>query len=260
MAPKNTKLSIEDQLRKLYDIQLIDSRIYKLEELRGELPMQVRYYEDEKIGLESRLQKLHDRIQQLNQEIQFYKEVKAKAQKDIERYTKMQEKARNDREFKSLQEEIDYFEGEVALSDKKIKQALAEIAQTEEKIRETEEALKAKIQQLEEKKAELDAILKDTEREEEALRKLKEEYMAELPERLVRAYNRLLKKFKNRLAVVSYDESYFVIPPQVQVEIRDRDRIIIDEHTGRILVDPQLAAEEKERMQEIFAQLGNDLL
>lgn len=260
MTTKNQRLSIEEQLRKLYDIQLIDSRIHKLEELRGELPMQVRYYEDEKIGLESRLQKLRDRIQQLNQEIQFYKEVKAKAQKDIERYTKMQEKARNDREFKSLQEEIDYFEGEVALSDKKIKEALTEIARLEQKIQETEEELQAKNQQLEEKKAELEEILKDTEREEKALRELKEKYMAELPERLVRAYNRLIKKFKNRLAVVSYDESYFVIPPQVQVEIRDRDRIIIDEHTGRILVDPQLAAEEKERMQSVFAEIGTEQL
>jgi len=260
MATKQIKPGVEEQLRKLYDIQLIDTRIHKLEELRGELPMQVQYYEDEKMGLENRLNKLNERIDELKQDILYYKENKDKALREIERYSKMQENARNDREFKTLQEEIDFFEGEVALSDRKVKQALTEIARLEAKIGETEEELKEKNKQLEEKKAELEAILQDTEREEEALRKLKEEYAAGLPERLTRAYHRLSNKFRNRLAVTSYEESYFVIPPQVQVEIRDRDRIIVDEHTGRILVDPQLAAEEKEKMQEIFQNISNELI
>ncbi len=257
MAKKQKKsLSVEEQLRLLYDIQLIDSRIHKLEELRGELPLQVKFYEDEIIGLEGRINKIKERIKNLGIEIQFHKEVKSKAEKDIERYRQRQEKARNDREYKSLQEDIDYFEGEIALADKKIKQALTETAQLEQQIAENEELLAAQREQLKSKQAELDEILKETEREEEELKKMKEEYMQQLSERLVRAYKRLVNKYKNRLAVVSYDESYFVIPPQVQVEIRDRDRIIVDEHTGRILVDPELAKEERERMQEIFAKLG----
>ncbi len=260
MATKQVKPSIEEQLRTLYDVQLIDSRIHKLEELRGELPLQVQYFEDEKVGLENRLEKLKEEIERLNQDILFYKENKDKALREIERYTKMQENARNDREFKTLQEEIDFFQGEVALADRKVKEALTKIAHLEAKMAETKEELEAKTKQLEEKKAELDEILKDTEREEAELRKLKEEYLSRLPERLVRAYNRLVNKFKNRLAVVSYEESYFVIPPQVQVEIRDRDRIIVDEHTGRILVDPQLAAEEKEKMQEIFQNISNEII
>ncbi len=253
---KKKSLNIEEQLRLLYDIQLIDSRIHKLEELRGELPLQVKFYEDEIIGLEGRINKFKEQIKTLGVEIQFHKDVKAKAEKDIARYKKLQENARNDREFKSLQEDIDYFEGEIALAEKKIKQALTQIAKLEQQITENEAALEAQKRHLEDKKAELDEIIQETEREEAELKKMKEEYMQQLPERLVRAYNRLVNKYKNRLAVVSYDESYFVIPPQVQVEIRDRDRIIVDEHTGRILVDPGLASEERNRMEEIFSNLN----
>ncbi len=49
--------------------------------------------------------------------------------------------------------------------------------------------------------------------------------------------------------------SFFTIPPQVQVEIASRKKIITDEHSGRILVDPTLAEEESEKMHKMFAKL-----
>jgi hypothetical protein len=39
------------------------------------------------------------------------------------------------------------------------------------------------------------------------------------------------------------------------VEIATRKKIISDEHSGRILVDPALADEEQVKMQEIFDSL-----
>ncbi len=264
MAQKTKTLSVEDQLRLLYDLQLTDTRILKLEQMRGELPLEVKYFEDEIAGLETRLEKFQNRITELNAAINKYKQIKAESQKNVERYTEMQKNARNDREFSSLQDEIDFFEGEIVLADKKTKEALVEIAQVEKDIAELEKILDEKRQELKHKKDELQAILEDTEREEEALKKLTEEFRKQLPERLLKAYERLVKKFKNRLAVVTYDQSvaggsYFVIPPQMQLEIRERDRIIVDEHTGRILVDPELAKEERERMQEIFERFGSQV-
>jgi len=47
--------------------------------------------------------------------------------------------------------------------------------------------------------------------------------------------------------------SYFSIPPQIQMEIASRQKIITDEHSGRILVDPDLAKEEKDKMSKIFS-------
>ena len=81
-----------------------------------------------------------------------------------------------------------------------------------------------------------------------------------MEERLVKAYKRIRTNVRNGLAVVPVERgasggSYFTIPPQVQVEIASRKKIIIDEHSGRILVDSELAAEEKERMEAIFKKL-----
>ncbi len=264
MAEQKKMLSVEDRLRLLYDLQLIDSRIHKLVNLRGELPLEVKFFEDEIEGLQTRIEKHKEEIDRLNQEVIKYKNRKEKAKEGIERYTQMLNNARNDREYKSLQEEIDYFEEEIKVSDKRVKEALVKVSQLEADIKEIEATLQEKEKQLEAKKKELDDIIAETQREEEELNKLREEYRTQLPERLLRAYDRLTRKFKNRLAVVSFDRdasggSYFVIPPQMQLEIRERDRIIVDEHTGRILVDPELATEEKERMREIFTKFGNVL-
>lgn len=55
----NTKeLSVEDKLRALYDLQLIDTRIDEIRNVRGELPLEVEDLEDEVAGLSTRLDKL----------------------------------------------------------------------------------------------------------------------------------------------------------------------------------------------------------
>ena len=77
---------------------------------------------------------------------------------------------------------------------------------------------------------------------------------------MVAAYTRIHKNVKNGLAVVPIERgaaggSYFTIPPQVIVEIGSRKKIITDEHSGRILVDEVLAAEQKVKMEKLFAKL-----
>jgi predicted nucleic acid-binding Zn-ribbon protein len=106
----------------------------------------------------------------------------------------------------------------------------------------------------------LNAILAETEKEEKALLKKSEEYQSQIEDRLVKAYNRIRNNVKNGLAVVPIERgasggSFFTIPPQVQVEIASRKKIISDEHSGRILVDPILAEEEQEKMQKLFSKL-----
>ena len=124
-------------------------------------------------------------------------------------------------------------------------------------ITETKERLSERESHLKHKKGELDAILAETEKEEKALLAKSEEYQKKIEDRLVMAYRRIRESVKNGLAVVPIERgasggSFFTIPPQVQVEIATRKKIISDEHSGRILVDPALADEEQERMQERF--------
>jgi predicted nucleic acid-binding Zn-ribbon protein len=100
----------------------------------------------------------------------------------------------------------------------------------------------------------------ETQKEEAFLIEKSAEFEAQIEERLLAAYKRIRSSVINGLAVVSIERgasagSFFTIPPQTQVEIAARKKIITDEHSGRILVDAALAQEEKEKMDELFAKL-----
>ena len=74
------------------------------------------------------------------------------------------------------------------------------------------------------------------------------------------AYDRIRGNVKNGLAIVPVERgaaggSFFTIPPQIQMEIASRKKIITDEHSGRILVDEVLANEQKEKMKKMFSKL-----
>ncbi|HMB64086.1 MAG TPA: C4-type zinc ribbon domain-containing protein, partial [Eudoraea sp.] len=113
---------------------------------------------------------------------------------------------------------------------------------------------------LKHKKSELDAILAETEKEEKELLAKSEKFEKQIEDRLIQAYKRIRNNVKNGLAVVPVERgasggSFFTIPPQVQVEIASRKKIITDEHSGRILVDPALAEEEQEKMHKMFEKI-----
>ena len=176
----------------------------------------------------------------------------------MKKYEEQQQKVRNNREFDSLAKEIEFQDLEIQLAEKRINEFKAKIAQKEEVIATTKEKLEKQEQHLGHKKAELDAILKETEKEEKLLAEKSEEYSKSLDSHLFTAYNRIRTKVKNGLAVVAIERgasggSYFTIPPQVQLEIANRKRITIDEHSGRILVDAALAEEEKQKIDKIFS-------
>jgi predicted nucleic acid-binding Zn-ribbon protein len=128
-------------------------------------------------------------------------------------------------------------------------------------IQDAREKLAERQNHLDHKKSELDNILKETEKEEDALAIKSDKFKKDIEERLVKAYTRIRKNVKNGMAVVTIQRgasggSFFTIPPQVQVEIAARRKVIIDEHSGRILVDQELAKEEEERMEKMFTKLS----
>ena len=55
---KNKELTVEEKLRALYNLQLIDSRVDEIRNVRGELPLEVRDLEDEVEGFKLRLQEI----------------------------------------------------------------------------------------------------------------------------------------------------------------------------------------------------------
>ena len=66
---KKVEYSVEERLRALYDLQLIDSRIDKLRSVRGELPLEVEDLEDEVSGLDVRVEKIQAELDGFENEI-----------------------------------------------------------------------------------------------------------------------------------------------------------------------------------------------
>lgn len=259
MAAKK-EATVEDKLRALYDLQLIDSRVDEIRNVRGELPLEVEDLEDEVLGLKTRMDKLKTDLETINYEITAKKNLIDEAKALIKKYAEQQKNVRNSREFNSLAKEVEFQELEIQLAEKNIKEFKVQIEQKKEVIAETKERLSERESHLKHKKSELNAILAETEKEEKALLKQSDIYEKQIEERLVKAYKRIRTNVKNGLAVVAIERgasggSFFTIPPQVQVEIASRKKIITDEHSGRILVDPALAEEEQQKMHKMFDKI-----
>ena len=257
---KKKELTVEERLRALYDLQLIDSRVDEIRNVRGELPLEVRDLEDEVEGFKLRLQKLEDSLTDIENQIKAKKNLIEEAKALIKKYNEQQKNVRNNREFNSLAKEVEFQELEIQLAEKHINEFKAQIEQKKEVIDGTKERLKEREDHLKHKKGDLDAILAETEKEEKVLLGKSEEYKTKIEERLAKAYTKIRTNVKNGLAVVPIERgasggSYFTIPPQVQVEIASRKKIITDEHSGRILVDAELAEEQKVKMEKLFSTM-----
>ncbi len=258
---KRTKdVSPEKKLRALYDLQIIDSKIDSIKTVRGELPLEVQDLEDEIEGLETRLNKLNTELDDLNAQILQKKNTIAESTEAIKKYEAQQEKVRNNREFDAITKEMEYQALEIQLSEKRIKEYGVKIAAKQEVIDEATERLNGRKADLEGKKSELDAIISETQKEEEVLAVKSKELAEDVDDRLLKAYNRIRSSAKNGLAVVPVERgasggSFIKIPPQTQIDIASRKKIIIDEHSGRILVDAELAQEETDKMDKMLAKL-----
>lgn len=259
MATK-TEITVEEKLRALYDLQLIDSRIDEIRSVRGELPLEVEDLEDEVAGMNTRLEKLKSDLEVIEDQIKEKKNNIEESKTLIKKYSAQQDNVRNNREYNSLSKEVEFQDLEIQLAEKNIKEHRAQIEQKTLVIEETKSRFNERSEHLKHKQSELDEILKETEKEEQTLIKQSETFETQIEERLIKAYKRIRSNVKNGLAVVAVERgasggSFFTIPPQVQMEIAGRKKIITDEHSGRILVDPDLANEERTKMEAMFSKL-----
>ena len=254
---KKKEITIEKKLRALYDLQLIDSRIDEIRNIRGELPLEVEDLENEIAGLNTRLEKFNETIDESKTGISDQNNLIEQAKDLRKKYEEKLKNVRNNREYNSIVKEQEYQDLEIQLAEKKINQFKEQIEQKNESISELNEKIKERSDHLKAKKKELNSIMKETEKEENVLVKKSNEFEKLIEEHLIQAYKRIRGSVKNGLAIVPVQRgaaggSFFSIPPQVQLEIASRNKIIIDEHSGRILVDPELAAEEENKIKKLI--------
>jgi len=271
---KKQELTAEQRLRLIFDLQLIDSKIDEIKSTRGELPLEIHDMEDEIEGMNVKKEKILNKIENQKEEIEKRHISIEESKLLIDRYTEQQKNVHNNREYEALSKEIEYKDLEIQLADKRIREARFEIEKLTKLIegdayekdgkKIEKKGIDAIIEETEthlaHKRKELTELMQETEKQETMLQKRAEKIRAEIDARLLRAYDRLRGNFSNGLAVVSIERgasggSYFTIPMQQQLEIRLRHKIVIDEHSGRILVDGDLAREEKEKINEMLAKI-----
>lgn len=240
-AATKKEVTIADKLDALYELQKIDSEIDRIRTMRGELPLEVQDLEDELEGLDTRLKKLADEIKELEQEVSDRKNAIKDAESAIIKYKEQQNNVRNNREYESLDKEIEFQGLEIKLHEKRSKETKVTIAHKKEIYDETKSRYDLRKGDLSSKKSELDEIVNETQKEEETLITKSNKAKASIDERLVTAYSRLRNNAKNGLAVVPVDRDscggcFNKIPPQRQLDIQTKKKVIVCEHCGRILV------------------------
>ena len=236
------EITVAEQLKQLYELQLIDSKIDEIEVLKGELPIEVGDLEDEIAGLEIRTGKLRAAIKELQANISKQQANAKEAESLIERYKSQLDNVKNNREFDALNKEIEMQGLDIQLAEKRMRQSSAEIEVKEEQLRAVEEKLAKKQKDLEVKKTELQDIISKTETEETELREHSNAARQHVEPRLIKAYDKIRSSYRSSLAVVTVQRDscggcFNKIPPQLQLEIAMRKKIIVCEYCGRILVD-----------------------
>lgn len=251
---KNENLSVEERLKTLYKLQLIHSDIRRIRAIRGELPQEVKDLSDTIKGLVSRIERFQGEID--NCQARRLDEINKIENKKllIDRYKQQLDNVRNNHEFDNLTKEIEYETLEIQLSEKNIGDYERQIDNLNAEIETIKTSIDDQSQLLEEKKADLDNLVSETRTEEENLLGRAKALEPSIDERTLTAFKRIRDKVHNGLGIVIVDRNacggcFNRIPPQKQIEIKSHKKLIVCEYCGRIMIDPDLAAEVQEQME-----------
>ena len=258
MAKENKRdpqeYTVEEKLKSLYQLQLIFSEIDRIKTLRGELPLEVQDLEDDVAGLRTRIANFSGDIENLRSEESKRKIKIEEAKAMIEKYTQDQNNVRNNREYDLLAKEIEFQTLEVEFCEKKLRQYAGDLKAKNEEIERTNVLLEERLAALEDKRNELEEIISETKDEEEKLRDRAKVLEATIEPRLLQSFKRIRKNTRNGLGVVYVQRDacggcFNKIPPQRQLDIKMRKKIIVCEYCGRIMIDPELAGVKETTVQ-----------
>lgn len=240
------ELTVEQKLKTLFQLQTMLSKIDEIKTLRGELPLEVQDLEDEIAGLTTRIERIKAEVSELKTSITGKKVEIEVAKNSIAKYKEQQENVRNNREYDFLSKEIEFQTLEIELCEKRIKEFTAQQEEKTKEMTHSSETLEERKKDLEVKKGELDEIVSETKQEEEKLREKAKDLETKIEPRLLQSFKRIRKNSRNGLGIVYVQRDacggcFNKIPPQRQLDIRSRKKVIVCEYCGRIMIDPELA-------------------
>ena len=240
----DSDLSVEEKLKTLYALQEADSEIDRIFQLRGELPSEVEALEAEIADLKGELAAVNAVIDEFTRSIGENKQDILDCENAIEKYQKQLETISNSREYDSLNKEIENQDLLRQIAEKNINDIKFEISAHKAEIDDIRDHITIRTEDLKAKKEELARIVESTAKEEEVLQARRNACAEKIDARTMSAYNRIRASVHNHLAVVSvYNGNacggcFNTITPQRLVEIASNKKLIICEHCGRILINP----------------------
>ncbi|MGL1888192.1 MAG: C4-type zinc ribbon domain-containing protein [Reichenbachiella sp.] len=243
--------TVAQKLEALTKLQSIDSKLDEIIKVRGALPEEVMDLEDEVTGYETRVGNHNSATEELELSITNNKTAIKDSEKLIQKYEEQQMNVRNNREYDAITKEVELQQLEIQILEKRIKEAHANIEAKNLAIEDTKTTLAERQKDLDNKKGELDNIKTESEEEERKLNKGREKASKSIEERLLTSYNKIRGNVRNGLAVVPVKRGacggcFNVVPPQKQAEIREKKKLIVCEHCGRVLADvEEVIVEEK---------------
>jgi len=242
--------TVAQKLEALLNLQKLDSKLDSIFKVRGALPEEVQDLEDEIAGYETRLQKFHTDTVALEDDIKRFKDNIKESEKLIKKYQEQQMNVRNNREYDAITKELELQDLEIQVSKKKIGEAQAKIEFKNNEVNELQEILKERQKDLNNKKDELGTIVSESENDETKLKSEKEKAIKKIEDRLVKSYTKIRTNAKNGLAVVMVKRGacggcFNVVPPQRQADIREKKKIIVCEHCGRVFAGVEDEIEEE---------------
>lgn len=231
--------TVEQKLQALLKLQSIDNELDNIQKLRGDLPNEVQDLEDEIAGYQTRIQRFEEQIKELDQGVTAFKNKKKDSEKLIEKYKTQQMNVKNNREFDALSKEMESEELELVLCDKRIKETKEKTEGKKIEIDAVKKVLSEREKYLQEKQQELSQLVDESQEEEKKLYVTREKQATQIDERLFSSYERIRKNSSNGLAVVIVKRDacggcFNVVPPQRQVDIREKKKVIVCEHCGRV--------------------------
>lgn len=247
----DSETSVQEKLRTLYALQQADTAIDKIIQLRGELPGEVSSLEEEIAGLKDKEASAKQYIEGMETTISDNKQNIVDCDNQTAKYKKQLENITNSREFDSINKEIENQGLLRQIAEKNIGEARVKIGELKSDLQDLADKLSVREEDLKLKKEELSTIVESTAKEEERLRAQRASLAAKIDARTMSAYERIRNSVHNHLAVVSVYNGdscggcFNTIIPQRLVEIASNKKLIICEHCGRIIVNPDFSQPEE---------------
>jgi predicted nucleic acid-binding Zn-ribbon protein len=243
MAKKNANASlpVEEKLKNLYELQTVNTKLNDISKLQGELPLEVKALENEIASLEQRIGKLEEEHNELGKAVVKHESQIKESEALIEKYTKQQNNVKNNREYEALTREIELQKLDIQLANKRIRETQQKLSNKDLTLDASKKKREEKESDMKLKQEELAKISAKTEKEEQKFLRKEKRARKKIDDGLLKIYDLLSSTYPDKLAVVTVDRDacggcYSQVPPQIQLELGQRKRIIRCEHCARVLV------------------------